>query len=288
MWRRWSAWESKRSLSWNTNRTLFPWTSEAVVVASPWISYPEAAAVIAQCWLGRLSAGPAETRWRVILASSHRHVINCSHECPTAVMFRQCYSLPGPLWWHDELGKRPVMSELRSERLQWHVLLLSGDCSRPSHLPSAGNSSTSLQNRAQPQCRRGVGMPTQLTRDISGYTRPKFQRVPPHQVTTERAWRWWGGGTGSLWKCSHSESSLLLLIFPGYRGLSPSAPSALQESTSLAECFFPTFQLWPVSIIGLVLVITPAAAYSFVFLTHRVTHSAAQRRVGWYPRCGNT
>lgn len=102
---------------------LFPRTGKVDVgFASPRRSYPEAAAFIACCCWGRRPAGleemGIEARWRAVLTSSHHHVVNCSHECPTEVLFRQRYSLPIPVWWHHELGKRPVMSELRRGWLQ--------------------------------------------------------------------------------------------------------------------------------------------------------------------------
>lgn len=37
----------------------------------------------------------------------------------------------------------------------------------------------------------GVGMLMHLARDIFWYTRPEFQRVAPHQITTKRIWWWW-------------------------------------------------------------------------------------------------
>lgn len=63
-----------------------------------------------------------EARQRAVLRSSPQHIANCCHDCPTQVMFRRCYSLPGLPWWCDELGKRPVMSELRSEWLQGQLV----------------------------------------------------------------------------------------------------------------------------------------------------------------------
>lgn len=210
---------------------LFPRTGKVDVVgfASPRRSYPEAAAFIACCCWGRRPAGleemAMEARWRAALTSSHHHVVNCSHECPTEALFRQRYSLPIPVWWHHELGKRPVMSELRrgwlqgqlASPLQWLFLrqratcpllakfsfstreLCSARLAALQHLSSAIDASPHsggcLHLSEHIQAEKGCWDANASDQGRFWHTRPEFQRVAPHQMTTKRIWCGWWWGT---------------------------------------------------------------------------------------------